>query len=136
MARILGIVLYAIGGFFVYTANLLSFTFMPTSTIAMKLGIMAIFGVLGLIALLAAMATSGFKNCKTPLGITLLAGAGFNIFCVLTIICMEASPEITKSLPDYPHNFFSDYITGGITTICLVLAGIVLVRPSSRQAST
>lgn len=133
MLKIVGIALYAISGFFIYTVSLLSFTFMPSQTVAMKLGMMAIFGVIGLLVILVAMATSRFKAWKMPLGITLLAVAGFTIFSVFTILCMESSPELLKSIPDYPHNFFSDYTIGSITTALFIIVGTILVRSSPKH---
>lgn len=132
MLKIFRIALYAIGGFFIYMVNLLSFTSIPSSTVAMKLGIMAVFAVIGLIFILIAMATSRFKTWKSPVGIAMLSGVALNAFVVLTFLCMQLSPELLKSFPDFPQDFISDYIVGGITTFVTLIAGIILVRSSPK----
>ena len=135
MMKLFRIVLYVIGGFFVYMVNLLAFfSLAPLATLP-KLGVMALFGVLALIAILAAMATNGFKAWQVPVGVVLLSGAGVTLFLMLTFLCIELSPELLKSVPNFPQNAFSDYLIGGITTASLLVAGVALVRSSNETSN-
>ncbi len=135
MMKLFRIVLYVIGGFFVYMVNLLAFLSLAPLATLPKLGVMALFGVLALIAILAAMATNGFKAWQGPVGAVLLSGAGVTLFLMFTLLCIELSPELLKSVPNFPQNAFSDYLIGGITTVSLLVAGIALVRSSNETSN-
>ena len=130
MLKVFRIVLYAVGGFFIYMVNLLSFISLAQLTTTHKLGVMALFGVLGLLPILAAMATNHFKAWKVPVGAALLSGVGVTLFVMFSFICIELSPELLKTVPNFPQDAFSDYLIGGITTVGLLVAGVVLVRSS------
>lgn len=134
MLKVIRIALYAVGGFFIYVVNLLSFISLPPLPTTHKLGIMALFGVLGLLPILAAMATNHFRAWEVPVGAALLSGVGVTLFVMLTFICIQLSPELLKSVPNFPQNAFSDYLIGGVTTVSLLVAGIALVR-SAPEAS-
>lgn len=128
MLKVFRIALYAVGGFFIYMVNLLSFISLAQLTTTHKLGVMALFGILGLLPILAAMATNRFRAWEVPVGVALLSGVGVTLFVMFTFICIEYSPELLKTVPDFPQNAFSDYLVGGITTGSLLLAGLALVR--------
>ena len=132
MLKVIRIALYAIGGFFVYIVNLLSFISLPPLPTTHKLGVMALFGVLGLLPILAAMATNRFRAWEVPVGAALLSGVGVTLFVMLTFICIQLSPELLKSVPNFPQNAFSDYLVGGVTTVSLLAAGVALVRSSPK----
>jgi hypothetical protein len=134
MLKVIRIALYAVGGFFVYIVNLLSFISLPPLPTTHKLGVMALFGVLGLLPILAAMATNHFRAWEVPVGAALLSGVGVTLFVMLTFICIQLSPELLKSVPNFPRDAFSDYLVGGVTTVSLLVAGMALVR-SSPEAS-
>jgi len=87
MLKVIRIALYAVGGFFVYIVNLLSFISLAPLTTTHKLGVMALFGVLGLLPILAAMATNHFRAWEVPVGAALLSGVGVTLFVMLTFIC-------------------------------------------------
>jgi glucose dehydrogenase len=140
MLKVFRIALYAVGGFFIYMVNLLSFISLAQLTTTQKLGVMALFGVLGLVPILAAMATNHFRAWEVPVGAALLSGVGVTLLVMFTFICMELSPELLKTVPNFPQDALSDYFTGGITTVSLLVAGIALVRSapeaSDRRRST
>src|SRR5579871_5134825 len=124
MMKVFRIALYVVGGFFIYMVNLLSFISLAQLTTRQKLGVMALFGVLGLFPILAAMATNHFRAWKVPVGAALLSGVGVTLFVMFTFICIELSPELLKAVPNFPQSAFSDYLVGGVTTVCLLVAGI------------
>ncbi len=128
MLKVFRIALYAVGGFFIYVVNLLSFISLAQLTTIQKLGVMALFGILGLLPILAAMATNRFRAWEVPVGAALLSGVGVTLFVMFAFICLEFSPELLKTVPDFPQNAFGDYLVGGITTVSLLMAGIALVR--------
>src|SRR5579862_347250 len=133
MLKIFQIVLYVIGGFFVYVASLLSFISMASLTIVMKLGITSMFGIMALIIILIAMAMGSFKAWKMPVGIALLGGVGTTIFVVFTIIYIEASPELLQSIPDF-RSPFTDYTVGSITTFSFFIIGAALILVSIKKS--
>ncbi len=134
MLKVIRIALYAVGGFFVYIVNLLSFISLAPLTITPKLGVMVLFGLLGLLPILAAMATNHFRAWKLPVGAALLSGVGVTLFVMLTFICIQLSPELLKSVPNFPQDAFSDYLVGGVTTVSLLVAGMALVRSSFKAS--
>ena len=135
MLKVLRIALYAVGGFFIYIVNLLSFISVAPLTTTHKLGVMALFGVLGLLPILAAMATNHFRAWEVPVGAALLSGVGVTLFVMFTFICIQLSPELLKSVPNFPKDAFSDYLVGGATTVSLLLAGIAMVRSSPETSN-
>ncbi len=130
MMKALRIALYAVGGFFIYIVNLLSFISLAELPTTPKLGVMTLFGILGLLPMLAAMATNHFRAWKVPVGAALLSGVSVTLFVMFTFVCIELSPELLKTVPNFPRDAFSDYLIGGITTVGLLVAGVVLVRSS------
>lgn len=116
MLKVFRIALYAVGGFFIYIVNLLSFISLAQLPTTPKLGVMALFGILGLLPMLAAMATNHFRAWKVPVGAALLSGVGVTLFVMFTFICIELSPELLKTVPNFPQDAFTDYLIGGITT--------------------
>ena len=140
MLKVIRIALYAVGGFFVYIVNLLSFISLAPLTTTHKLGVMALFGVLRLLPILAAMATNHFRAWEVPVGAALLSGVGVALFVMLTFICIQLSPELLKSVPNFPQDAFGDYLVGGVTTVSLLVAGMALVRSapetSNRRTNT
>jgi hypothetical protein len=135
MLKVIRIALYAVGGFFVYIVNLLSFISLAPLTTTHKLGVMALFGVLGLLPILAAMATNHFRAWEVPVGAALLSGVGVTLFVMLTFICIQLSPELLKSVPNFPQGAFSDYLVGGVTTVSLLVAGMALVRSTPETSN-
>jgi len=135
MLKVFRIALYAVGGFFIYVVNLLSFISLPPLPTTHKLGVMALFGVLGLIPILAAMATNHFRAWEVPVGAALLSGVGVTLFVMLTFICIQLSPELLKAVPNFPQDAFSDYLVGGITTVSLLVAGMALVRSAPETSN-
>lgn len=130
--KILRVVLYAIGGFFILMVNFLSFASIPESTVVMKLVIMGVFTVIALIFILIAMATNRFKAWRSPLGISMVSAVGCNILTVLAYFWIQSSPEIIQSVPNFHQDFFSDYLVGGITTVVTLALGLILLRCSSK----
>ena len=128
MLKVFRIALYAVGGFFIYMVNLLSFISLAQLTTTGKLGVMALFGILGLLPIFAAMATNRFRAWEVPVGATLLSGVAVTVFVMFSFICIEFSPELLKTVPNFPQDAFSDYLIGGITTVSLLVAGLALVR--------
>ena len=135
MLKVLRIALYAVGGFFIYIVNLLSFISLAPLTTTHKLGVMALFGVLGLLPILAAMATNHFRAWKLPVGAALLSGVGVTLFVMFTFMCIRLSPELLKSVPNFPQDAFSDHLVGGITTVSLLVAGMALVRSAPETSN-
>ncbi|MGB9152641.1 MAG: hypothetical protein WCD70_06095 [Alphaproteobacteria bacterium] len=93
-------------------------------------------GVLGLMSglfFLIAMAASRFQKWKFPLGATLLTSAGVTSFSILNYICIQFSPEMLKMMPVADPIIPNDYIFGGITTISLLILGIILVRSTPKE---
>ena len=135
MFKVIRIALYAVGGFFVYIVNLLSFISLAPLTTTHKLGVMALFGVLGLFPILAAMATNHFRAWEVPVGAALLSGVGVTLFVMFTFMCIRLSPELLKSVPNFPQDAFSDHLVGGITTVSLLVAGMALVRSAPETSN-
>jgi hypothetical protein len=135
MLKAFRIALYAVGGFFIYVVNLLSFISLPPLPTTHKLGVMALLGVLGLLPILAAMATNNFRAWEVPVGAALLSGVGVTLFVMFTFICIQLSPELLKSVPNFPQDAFSDYLVGGVTTVSLLVAGMALVRSAPETSN-
>jgi hypothetical protein len=81
------------------------------------------------------MATNHFRAWEVPVGAALLSGVGVTLFVMLTFICIQLSPELLKSVPNFPQNAFSDYLVGGVTTVSLLVAGVALVRSASETTN-
>ena len=129
MLKIFRISLYALGGFFVYLVNLLSFVSLAPLAISNKLFLMALFGIIGLMPILAAMATSRFRDWRVPVGILIFSGICATLFVVFTMICIQLLPEPLKQFTDLRRNLFRDYFIGGITTASLLVLAAALLTP-------
>src|SRR5436853_7905684 len=104
MLKVFRVALYAVGGFFVYMVNLMSFVSLAPPNelgVVAKLGVMALFGVIGLLPILAALATSHFREWRVLVGATLLSGVGVTVFMILTFLCLGLSLDLMNSFPDF-----------------------------------
>lgn len=109
---------YVISGFFFYTLCGLSFT--NSVPLLGKLTIMGIFSIPAVLSLLLGLQASGFSHWKRDVGIVLLSASLVTAFVALGIVCLFATPEFVKQIPDEQKDFLSDYISG---LSCLLLMG-------------
>lgn len=128
MRKVLGIVLYVIAGFFVYTVCLLAFINQPPMP---KWGMVAGFSVPAVLCLFGGLAVNRFRNWRRHAGIVLVTAAGFTCFLIFTFICFLMTDEFKQMMhPDTLH-FFSAYVSGGAFVLITGALGILLLR--SRQ---
>ena len=130
--KIISIVFYILGGFFVYMVCLLAFINIPEAG-PFKFAIMGGFSVPAVISLILGAVACPFKNWKSPVGIAVLSGVGFNLLVVFTFVCILLTPEFEEYFPRNSLAAFNDYFSG--TAAMLVLAGVggVLLITGKRQ---
>ncbi len=132
--KIISILFYILGGFFVYMVCLLAFTNIPQVG-AFKFAIMGGFSIPALIFLVIGAAICRFQNWKSSIGIALLSGVGFNLLVVITFICLLLTPEFEEFFPDNQLASFNDYFSGfSVMLILAGLGGIMLITKKQKIA--
>lgn len=127
MRNLLSILLYAIAGFFFYTASLLSFVH-DARMGADKWWIVLGFTAPALLALVFGLALKGFRDWRRHAGIVLLSASGFTAFLAFTFVCLYFSEESRALMKPDIWKFFSDYVSGGGVTIGLAVLGLVMLK--------
>lgn len=132
MCRVISIILYVISGFFFNLVSLLAFVNgFPVLT---KFAIMGGFSIPALLILGIGLACTHFRNWKRDVGIVLISSAGSAAFLVLTMITVYFDPEFKKMFPDHKMTLFSDYVSGVSFIMVLIVAGILFIKISKRDA--
>ncbi len=131
MRNAIAMLLYVASAFFFYTIAILAFISLPP--VMAKLAIMGIFVVPALGFLLGGLKVSRSLNWQHHSGIVLLSGAAFAAFVTLNLACMIATPEIRQMFSESKLDYFSDYLSGGLTIASLATAGAVLLWRSRVQ---
>lgn len=122
-----GITFYIFAGFFVYMICLLAFISAPElDEHTGKLMMLTAFSVPLIIFLFLGMLLYRGNNWKITTGTTLLSGTGLNLFVVITFICIQLTPELSKRDDIGSLLSFNDYLTGFITTSLVALLGAAL----------
>ncbi len=140
MARkVIGIVCYCSGGFFLFTTSLLSFL-NPLSfriSINMKLLIISIFLTPAIILIGAGLILRGFQRWRRDVAVVLLASSGHSIFIVFSLLCMILSPEYEKLFPNQKVilSRFNDYFTGALCILIFICFGLLLLVSSRSKPS-
>ena len=129
LRKILSILFYIIGGFFVYMVCLLAFTNL-TEVGTEKFLIIGGFSLPALLFLFIGAAIYRFKNWKSSVGITLLSGVCLNLLVVITFICLLFTPEMNEFFPENQLQTFNDYLSGAILTVIMASLGIFLIKKS------
>lgn len=134
--KIIGIVCYCIGGFFLSAVSMISlFTDqsrpVPTS---IKLLIMGIFSVLALIFIGIGIFLRRLEKWKRDIGIILLSASAYQIFLIFTMACLFSSQEITNFFPDKKvFIFFDDYFMGAVCLVIFAGLGFICLWASKIQ---
>lgn len=132
--RIISLFFFVLGGFFVYTVSILAFINIADVG-AFKFAIMGGFSIPALIFLLIGAAICRFQNWKYSIGIVLLSVAGFNLFGIITFICILLTPGVFEYFPSNPNPFasFDDYLSG--LSVLLFFAGLggLLVKANKNK---
>ena len=140
--RILSIILYVIGGHFLYTVNALAFiniAAVKTTTPSpawMKLVLIGTFVVPALISLLIGLAITRFQQWKRDVGIVLVSAGGVTSFTAVSMVCLLMSPESKRYLPPGKPDmsqFFSDETVGIVCIVAFIVVGVLLIIISRRN---
>ena len=135
MLKIIRVILYSIGGLFIFGMNMMSFiktsTTSGTLDIANEIGLIVSCAI-GAVFLLAAAVTSRFCNCKRSLGIVFLSSAGVTMFMALWVFCALSSNGIKKFFPLHAFDLFGNYLTGCLVTFTLSILGLLLIYSSPK----
>lgn len=159
--KVIGIIFYAIAGFFVISICSMAFLILPPEIMKMKFIILGIPIVLAALLMIIGAAFNRFKKWKTAVGAVLISGTGMVIFTVITFASMRLDPNANKlfnqeifkqqmlkqqmiernnfpthavnSFPSNPFDMFSDYATGFSILLVLLILGILLVRLEKRK---
>ena len=127
MRKIVSIVLKVVAGLSLYAVMAAGFA--EAASLAMKLGLLAIFSIPALIALPVDMSLTRFRQWKWDLGIVSLVSSAFTIFCVgLITFAVLTRPEVqTKFKFDTPEKEMQ--LIMGITLMLLfsVLGGVLVM---------
>jgi hypothetical protein len=130
--KIISILFYIIGGFFVYMVCLLSFFNKPQLLWKIKFAIVGGFCIPAILFLVIGAAIRRFQNWKSNIGAALLSGVGFNLLVVVTFICLLLTPGIDEYAPkknitsSIAH--FNDYLTGLSVMSILAFFGLFLLK--------
>lgn len=122
--KIVGIIFYCIGGFFLSAVSMISFFTVQSRPvpIGIKLLIMGIFLVPALIFIGIGLFLRRTERWKRDVGVVLLSTSAYQIFLIFTMVCLFSSQEIMKLFPDKKaFSFFGDYFMG--TTCLLIFVG-------------
>ncbi|MEJ2157724.1 MAG: hypothetical protein P8X96_20540 [Desulfobacteraceae bacterium] len=132
--KTISILVYILGGFFVYTVCLLAFVDDPEIG-AYKFAIMGGFSIPAFIFLIVGAAICRFQNWKFSMGIVLLSVSGFNLLGFITVICILFTPEFMENFPSNPFTFFGGYVSG--LSVMLILAGLggLLIKTNKHKIS-
>ncbi len=130
---VFSILFYITAGISIYMISLLSFINQP-SWVA-KYNSLNLFVVVAILALVlgATVAFWGWKS--TTAGITLISSTGFALLVIVTIFYLSLSPKFKETFPNNNFDTFSDYKTGCITALVLLIAGSTLTE-LGRQKKT
>jgi hypothetical protein len=129
--KALGIVLYVIGGYFLWMVTLLAFVNVPQT--GAKWIFIAAVAVLAAGTIGGGVALRRFQHWRREVGIVLLCTPGFTAFGVFALVCVFLSEELRKFMRPDIFAFWSDYVTGGAVAIAFAgLGGFLLNadRPS------
>ncbi len=134
--KIIGIVCYCIGGFFLSAVSMISF-FTDQSRhvpISIKLLIMGIFLVPALIFIGVGIFLRRAEKWKRDVGVILLSTSAYQIFLIVTMACLFSSQEIMKFFPDKKaFSFFGDYFMGVVCLLIFVGFGFICLWASKSR---
>ena len=132
MRKVVSIIFYCLGGFFVYIICFMGFIEDEQPWVA-KLIMLGIFTLPFIIFTLAGAAIVRFENWKHSLGVIFLSGSGVSFFVIIVIISYALTPEFKKLYPQANLSLFNDYLTGFSLTIGLAALGIYLIKTSKKN---
>lgn len=130
--KVISVLFYVLGGFFIYMCCLLAFMNLPQVGAA-KFYIIGGFSVPTVIFLFIGAAINRFQDWKSSIGITILSSVGFTLFGIITFICLLLSPELEEFFPNYNLSGFDGYLSGGTIMFLLACLGWLLVRKNNKE---
>jgi hypothetical protein len=119
-------------GFFVYVANLLCFVQVPPQMSKPLLA--SSFAVTGVVCAVIALALRRFDGWQRTLAIVLIGGSLMSVLAVATIALLRSSTTVTHAMYVSQLGGFTDYKTGSVVTLSLLVAGVALLWASRRKA--
>lgn len=130
MRKVLGTIFYIVSGFFVYMVCLLAFIQQP----AMEKWVMIVmFTIPAIIFQVVGSAMNRFSNWRRHTGIVLLSGAGVSTFVILTFVSLLMTDEFKQMMQPDTLDLFGAYVSGGVFTLCIVAAGIILLKSNKAK---
>lgn len=133
MRKALGIVFYALAGFFVYAVCLLSF--MNEEHTMVKWLIIAVFSLPAVAFLFIGLSLNRYLKWRRDVGVVLLCGTGAAAFAILVLGCLLMTDEFRKMMKPDTLRVFNAYVTGSIFTLILVGLGIFGIRAEKHTPS-
>lgn len=134
--KIIVIICYCIGGFFLSIVSVVSF-FTDQShpvPIGMKLLITGIFLVPALIFIGVGIFLRRLEKWKRDIGVILLSTSAYQIFLIFTMVCLFSSQEIMKFFPDKKaFSFLGDYFMGVVCLLIFVGLGFICLWASKSR---
>jgi hypothetical protein len=132
--KIISVIFYILGGFFVYMVCFLAFINIPQVG-AFKFAIIGGFSIPALIFLVIGAAIYRFQNWKSSIGTVLLSATSFTLLAVITYICILITPGIDEMFPDYKCavGMFNDYFSGFFVMLAIAGLGGFLLKISKRK---
>lgn len=134
--KILGIICYCIGGFFLSIVSIISFSTDPSRpvSIGMKLLIIGIFLIPALIFIGIGVFLRRAEKWRRDVGVILLSTSAYQIFLIFTMVCLFSSQEIMKLLPDKKaFSYFGDYFMGATCLLIFVGFGFLCLWASKSR---
>ncbi|SFL98500.1 hypothetical protein [Marinobacter zhejiangensis] len=124
--NIFGILCFIVSGFFVYMVGLMAF-FDFSANGADKAGIMGVFCIPAVVSHLIGLLLYRGGSWQTATGITLIGGSVLNVFVVIAMFSIKASPEIAGTVDTRGVDSFSDYLAGFSVMSVAIGLGLLLM---------
>jgi hypothetical protein len=125
--KIIGILLYLISAFFLFSSCMLILVKTPFTSLNVALS--GGFFLVSVAIFFIAWRVSTFSNWQRHLGIVMVSTAGYILFGALGVIYFMSVPEYNKA---FPPNFlaqthFNNYLSTGLYLAILFIIGILLI---------
>lgn len=135
MRNIIGIILFCLSGFFIYTINLLAFTNLPgkpTTTFSL----IGVYLTLAIICHSIGLVTYRGYNWRYITALTVLIALSANLFTIMTVFFVIDSGTTIYNTDLKGLNLFTDYLTGFTVTTVFMVIGIYLYFESKKHINT
>jgi hypothetical protein len=141
--KIISIIFYVIGAFFLFAANLMCFVNFEADIFAnsdptawMKLLIVGVPFVLAVLVIGIGSLIRRSTNRKRDIGVILISASCFGAFSILKVVSAFLSSEAKKFFAGEAlyrmNDAFSDYITGGASILVLAFLGVLFYQSSTK----